>query len=73
MVIDRLNEGWSSHLMTFLFRQLPGPRGLVIQAMKDKLQRVYSILVTRVHRIPRTAPADELPGLIGTADLPVYN
>ncbi len=72
MVIDRVDDGWSSHLLTFMFSQLPGPRGAVIQSMKDELHRVYSTLVTRTHRKPRTASADELPVLIGAADLPVY-
>jgi hypothetical protein len=72
MVIDRMNDGWSCHLMTFPFVQLPGPRGAVIQAMRDELQRVYSTFVTRTNRKPRTASPDELPILIGVADLPVY-
>src|SRR6516165_10832387 len=40
--------------------------------MKDELQRVYSTFLTRVHRKPRSASPDELPILIGAADLPVY-
>jgi hypothetical protein len=72
MVIDRMNGGWSCHLMTFPFSQLPGPRGAVIQAMKSELQRVYSTFLTRAHRRPRTASPDELPVLIGAADLSVY-
>lgn len=39
--------------------------------MKQEIQRVYSTLITRVHRKPRTASPDELPILIGAADLPV--
>ena len=72
LVIDRVDRGWSCHLMTFPFSQLPGPRGAVIQAMKDELHRVYSTFVTRTNRKPRTASPDELPILIGTADLQVY-
>lgn len=72
LVIDRVNDGWSCHLMTFPFVQLPGPRGAVILAMKDEIQRVYSTFLTRTHRKPRTTPADELPILIGIADLQVY-
>ena len=72
MVTDRVDSGWSSHLMTFLFSQLTGPRGTVIQSMKDEIHRVYSTLVTRTHRKPRTASPDELPFLIGASDLPVY-
>jgi len=40
--------------------------------MKDEVHRVYSTLLTRVHRKPRTASTDELPVLIGAMDLPVY-
>jgi hypothetical protein len=40
--------------------------------MKDEVHRVYSTLLTRVHRKPRTAYTDELPVLIGAMDLPVY-
>jgi hypothetical protein len=72
LVIDRMSDGWSCHLMTFPFAQLPGPRGAVIQAMKDELQRVYSTFVTRTHRKPRIASPDELPVLIAAADLQVY-
>jgi hypothetical protein len=72
MVIDRMNDGWSCYLMTFPFVQLPGPRGAVVRAMKDEIQRVYSTFVTRTNRKPRTASPDELPILIGAADLQVY-
>ena len=71
MVVDRINNGWSYHLMTFPFAQLPGPRSAVIQAIKDEIQRVYSTFVTRTNRKPRTASPDELPVLIGAADLQV--
>jgi hypothetical protein len=40
--------------------------------MKDEVQRVYSTLLTRVHRKPKTASTDELPVLIGVKYLPVY-
>jgi hypothetical protein len=40
--------------------------------MKDEVHRVYSTLLTRVHRKPRTASTDELLVLIGAVDLPVY-
>jgi hypothetical protein len=72
LVTDRVRSGWSCHLVTFLFSQLPGPRPAVINRMKDEVQRVYSTLLTRVHRKPRTASTDELPVLIGVIDLPVY-
>jgi hypothetical protein len=72
MVTDRVRAGWSCHLVTILFSQLPGARPAVIDRMKDEVHRVYSTLLTRVHRKPRTASPDELPILVGAPDLPVY-
>jgi hypothetical protein len=40
--------------------------------VEDEVHRVYSTLLTRVHRKPRTASTDELPFLVGAVDLPVY-
>ncbi len=72
MVTARVRAGWSCHLVTFLFSQLPGTRSAVIGHMRDEVQRVYSTLLTRVHRKPRKATADELPVLVAALDLPVY-
>jgi nucleotidyltransferase/DNA polymerase involved in DNA repair len=72
LVSDRVHDGWSCNLVTFLFHELPGTRGAVIGRMRDEVERVYSTLVTRVHRKPKTAPTDELPVFIGAADFPVY-
>ena len=72
LVTDRVEDGWTCHLLTATFRQLPGSRATVIQAMKDELDRIYSTFLTRVQRKPRTASPDELPVLIGVVDLPVY-
>ena len=72
LVTDRIRQGWSCYLVTILFSQLPGSRSAIISRMKQEVQRVYSTLITRVHRKPRTASPDELPILIGAVDLPVY-
>jgi hypothetical protein len=64
LVTDKIKAGWSCHLVTILFSQLPGTRSTIISYMKDEVQRVYSTLLTRVHRKPRTASTDELPVLI---------
>jgi hypothetical protein len=40
--------------------------------MNDEVERIYSTLVTRIQRDPRRVTAEELPLLIGAADLPVY-
>ncbi|KJC57513.1 hypothetical protein UP10_28440 [Bradyrhizobium sp. LTSPM299] len=71
MIADRLDDGWSAYLVTLTFQHLVGPRHVVLARMRDEVQRIYSTLVTYVHRRPRTAPTDELPVLIGVADLPV--
>ena len=72
LVTDRIKQGWSCYLVTFLFQQFPGSRPTIISRMKQEVQRVYSTLITRVHRKPRTASPDELPILIGAVDLPVH-
>jgi hypothetical protein len=71
LVTDRIKQGWSCYLVTILFQQLPGSQPTIISRMKQEIQRVYSTLITRVHRKPRTASPDELPVLIGAVDLPV--
>jgi hypothetical protein len=72
LVTDRIKQGWSCYLVTILFQQLPGSRLTIVSRMKQEIQRVYSTLITRVHRKPRTASPDDLPILIGAVDLPVY-
>lgn len=72
LVTDRIKQGWSCYLVTILFQQFPGSQPTIISRMKQEIQRVYSTLITRVHRKPRTASPDELPILIGAADLPVH-
>ncbi len=72
LVTDRVHVGWSCHLVTVMFGPIPGRTGTRGDRMKDEVQRVFSTLLTRVHRKPRTAAPDELPVLIGALDLPVY-
>lgn len=71
LVVSRLDDGWSAYLMTVTFEHFRGPRHVVLDRMRDEVQRIYSTLVTFVHRRPRAAPIDRLPFLIGAADLPV--
>jgi hypothetical protein len=72
LVTDRTQNGWSCHLLTVLFDQLHGPEMVVVNRMRDELQRLYSTFLTRVHRNPKRASSIKLPILIGSADLPVY-
>ncbi|KRP85083.1 hypothetical protein AOQ72_04995 [Bradyrhizobium yuanmingense] len=71
LVTDRLDNSWSGYMVTIMFSNVHGTRPTVLQAMKDDVARLYSILVTDVHRKPRTAPTDQLPVLLGALDLPV--
>lgn len=71
MVASRLDDGWSAYLMTVTFEHFRGPRHVILDRMRDEVQRIYSTLVTRIHRKPGTAPTDKLAVLIGVADLPV--
>ena len=72
MIEDRTQAGWSSDLVTILFNRMNGSKSGLISQMRDQIQRVYSTLVTRVHRKPKTTPTDQLPLIIGAFDLPVY-
>lgn len=72
MIEDRTQAGWSSDLVTILFDRMNGSQSGLISQMRGQIQRVYSTLVTRVHRKPKTAPTDQLPLVIGAFDLPVY-
>jgi hypothetical protein len=44
LVTDRVDEGWTCYLVTFLFSQFPGPRSAVIGQMRDEAQRVATLL-----------------------------
>ncbi|MCS3687515.1 hypothetical protein ABIF07_005458 [Bradyrhizobium elkanii] len=72
LVTDRVSEGWSCYMVTILFSQLPGSRQAILHRMRDEVARVYSTLVTDVHRKPKNARPGQLPVLIGAFDLPVY-
>jgi hypothetical protein len=72
LIGDRVQNGWTCYMVTILFSQLPGSREVILHRMRDEVSRVYSMLVTDVHRKPRKASPDELPVFIGVFDLPVY-
>jgi hypothetical protein len=71
-VKQRMSDGWTCYLVTFVFDRIPGSRDRVMTRMRDEVLRVYSTLVTRVHRNPRAASTGDLPALLSVADLPVY-
>ena len=70
MVKEYLRSGWSGHLMTFMFNQLPGSQLEKHQKMKIQIEGVHSSLVTRVIRRPHAHDAKP-PILLAAADWPV--
>lgn len=72
MIEARHCSGWSSSLVTILFDNICGPQPNSLLYMRREIERVYSTLVTRVHRRPASASNDQLPLMIGAFDLPIY-
>lgn len=69
---DYLLQAWTAHLLTFKFTPLTGSRSVVMHKMRDELQRVYSTLLTRVVRHPRSkSHKGSRPILVAVPDLPV--
>ena len=72
LIQQRIDEGFSAFLLTFMFKQLAGPPKALRIQMNDEVQRVYSTFVTRVVRNPRSEfLKDALPLLITVPDRPV--
>jgi hypothetical protein len=72
LVHVRIQKGWSCHLLTILFNQLPGNQEAILSSIRNEVERIFKTLVTRTNRNPRRTPTDELPILLGAADLPVH-
>jgi hypothetical protein len=72
LVENRVRQGYEPSLITFMFRQLPGPPQAIIRQMRDEVERVFATLLTRVVRDPCSPRSvGKLPVLIACADLPV--
>jgi hypothetical protein len=64
-----LDEEWRPFLLSFMFKPLPNS-GKMVQ-MNDEVERIYSTLITRVVRKPRSPFQSHLsPILIGVPDFP---
>jgi len=72
LVTSRIQNGWSCDLLTIVFDQLASQPQSIRSRMRDEIQKIYSIVLTRVNRNPKKASADDLPILIGALDLPVH-
>ena len=73
LIRRRIDDGFNSYLLTFMFRSLHGSAKTLLVQMNDEVQRVYSTFVTRVVRNPKSDMQKEsLPLLITIPDRPVF-
>jgi hypothetical protein len=71
MVRGRLNEGWTGSILTLMFKQLSGSEESVKRQMRETAQQVYSAILKKMVRRPRS-PNAVRPLLIGCPDFPVF-
>jgi hypothetical protein len=66
---DMVWDGWNAYYVNFMFRHIPGLSRHRFAVMKNEVERVYSMVATRVVRKP-TSPEhlDNLPRFIGCED-----
>lgn len=70
-VQERIDAGYKPYFLTFMFDQLNGNKQTILTQMHRQIEKINSLLITRVHRSPNSKGAnDHLPILIGFADLP---
>lgn len=68
-----VDRGWDPYFISCMFHQLPGSKSSVLRQMSREIERVYSRLVTRFDRNPRSpAGSQRLPVMVLFPDLPVY-
>jgi hypothetical protein len=73
MVESYERKGWSGTLLTFTYNQMRGTRRTVLAEMQDEVERVYTLLLTRIIRDPRNPENRSiLPFLLGVPDYPVH-
>ena len=70
---ERLGRKWRAYFLNFMFRNIQGPSGNRKSVMIDEVTRVFSTLITRVVRKPKSPSAKQfLPLFVGCPDLPVH-
>ena len=71
LIEQRMNEGWSGYLCSFMFMPINPHQKQAIGLMKDAISTFYSTLLTRIIRDPHSrSSVGSLPVLISFADLP---
>ena len=71
MVLRNIGWGYDPYLMTFMFNQLPGSPTTKARQMEREVERIYTMLLTRIHRKPRNIPIVAMPMLMASPDWPV--
>ena len=71
LIRERITDGWSAYLCSFMFKPINPNQNAAIGLMKDAITRLYSTLVTRIIRDPKSpSSVGRRPVLISVADLP---
>ncbi|GAB6971122.1 hypothetical protein JCM16408A_18700 [Methylobacterium phyllosphaerae] len=67
-----MDAGWEGHLITLMFKHIPGSEAAKLRVMEWELERVYATLLTRLFRRPN-APRNygKLPIIVAAPDYPV--
>jgi hypothetical protein len=73
LIQSRFDMGWVGHMVSFMFKQLPGSLDTRAQLMKTEISTVFPKIITRVVRRP-TSPkwSQHVPIGLFLPDLPVY-
>lgn len=75
IVQDQSSNGWSVDLITIMPSKVSLDRRLIPVLIREPVERIYSRLISRVVRRPRSTsvtPKSQRPILIGSVDIPGY-
>jgi hypothetical protein len=73
LIQSRLDMGWIGHMISFMFKQLPGSQKVKIYQMQQEISTVFPKIITRVVRNPTSSSKSQhLPIGLFLPDLPVY-
>ena len=71
-VRNSIKKGWNGYLVSILFHDLPGTQTVKIDQMRQAATKMYTRLVTRMVRNPRSEKwRPYLPKAIFSTDLPI--
>ncbi|WHO78224.1 hypothetical protein [Rhizobium leguminosarum] len=72
MVEERIGAGFEGSLLTFMFKNLNGSEAARKVQMEREVQRIYSVLLTRLVKRPSSMHMDGMPLFLGCVDWPVH-